>query len=709
MKTNKRFIPHIAGLKGFAVLLVVLQSFGVYGLSSGFIGIDIFFVISGFLITGALIDEYLKTRDRKTRAGSISLKGFYLRRALRILPAALIVTISTVVFSWVFNDTSRFTGVVKDAIWSTLFSANNNFALQNTDFGLIGPDTSPFQQFWSLAVIVQFCVVWPVLIMVALSLRGLKYQGKRVPWQSRFTAIFLGIALISLAVMVVTFSEQLSLSYFLTSSRMWELSAGALVAMFVRLKESPLRLYNQKYLNYAPIPLLLLSALVVRFDNFAYTLPLVVIAAVILVSKPADSTDLDVKILSVRPLRFIGNISYSLYLWHWPILIFGTELGFADSVPGKILLLLTSFAFASLTYYFVELKFQKITIPTFSRNNSKALSKKLWIASSSSVLLAVIALPSIAAQPVTQSAIANFVTEYQSPKDTLPTQNPVATDDPTDVSGSTNWLSSRQAEIEESNKAIAARGYLTEKQISEIKRVSAGDTYAQGFGFSCSWGDCTLGEPDAKTKVLLLGDSNALMLQSTLTALSKSEKSIYVKSFTSNKCPNVLDPGSVMAKQGFDNESITGCKEIHRAALSYLKNAGQKFDYIILSDLSPDGAVYSDSASLYMVSLKDYGKKTVVLGQVPSAKDLTKCLNADFSNFNSCSGNKHSSIQEYKAATKAGVAFGDISALFCLDNFCPLVIADAPTSSRDHLTDVSAASIAPYFLDFLKDTKVAGK
>jgi hypothetical protein len=323
--------------------------------------------------------------------------------------------------------------------------------------------------------------------------------------------------------------------------------------------------------------------------------------------------------------------------------------------------------------------------------------------------LAVIALPSVAVQPAAQKAIARFMSKSQDEKETAPTQNPVATDDPTEVPVSNNWLRSRQSEIEESNKSIATRGYLTEKQISEIKRVSAGDTFAKGFGFSCAWGDCTLGQPDAKTKVLLLGDSNALMLQSTFTALGKTEKSLYVKSFTSSKCPNVLEPSLVMSKQGIDGETIKQCNEIHRAALSYLKNAGQKFDYVILSDLSPEGTSYSDSASLYLVSLKDYGKKTIVLGQSPSAKDLTKCLNADYSNFNSCSASKPSSIQDYKAATKAGVAFGDISSLYCLDNFCPLVIGDAPTTSRQHLTDVSASSIAPYFLDFLKVAKTPAK
>jgi peptidoglycan/LPS O-acetylase OafA/YrhL len=132
------FIPHIAGLRGIAVLLVVLGHFGIPGFAAGFIGVDVFFVISGFLITGILVEEYERSRDPETRVGSISLKNFYLRRARRILPASIVVTITIVLFSWFTNNISRFGTIAGDAIWSTLFSANLNFAIKATDYFQIG-------------------------------------------------------------------------------------------------------------------------------------------------------------------------------------------------------------------------------------------------------------------------------------------------------------------------------------------------------------------------------------------------------------------------------------------------------------------------------------------------------------------------------------------------------------------------------------------
>jgi peptidoglycan/LPS O-acetylase OafA/YrhL len=709
LKTHKGFIPHIAGLRGFAVLLVIFQHFGVRGFDAGFIGVDIFFVISGFLITGILIDEYLNTRDRKTRAGSISLKGFYLRRARRILPAALVVTLSIAVFSWFTNNTSRFNVVANDAIWSTLFSANIHFALQSTDYFQIGAAPSPFQHFWSLAVEEQFYFIWPALIMLALALRGLKIRGKRVTWQRRFFAIFLGTTVISLSLMIWTFSSQPSLSYFLTSSRAWELSVGALAAMFVRSKKLPNKFLESKLLAYSPLPLLLLSLVFIRSDNFGYTLPLAVIAALILVSKPSNSTDLDVKLLSSRVPRFVGNISYSLYLWHWPILTFGTELGYADSLLGKVGLATLAFGLSTLSYYFVELKFQKISIPKFSRDNSKKLSKMTWIITSSALVLGVVAIPSAALQPEVQVFVTGLLAKPQTNAALNPATKPSPTTRPTKSPTVGDWFTLRQAEIAASNKDIGDRGSLTADQISEINRVSSGGTWAQKTDFTCTWGDCTLGQPSAPLKMLLLGDSHALMYHTTFTTMRHNGIQLFVKSFTTVECPNVLDIASVPFRSDLDSKFIDRCDKIHPAAIEYLRREGPVFDYIVLSDLSPSGSNYIRDAASYIKSLKAFGKKIVVMGQAPASKDLSSCLNRDYSNYALCSGRKPSSIQDYRTAQRTGVSFGDLGALFCIANFCPILVGEAPTATRGHLTDVSAASIAPYFLDFLKDAKVPAK
>jgi peptidoglycan/LPS O-acetylase OafA/YrhL len=701
MSKVSSFIPHIAGLRGVAVLLVVLQHFGVPGMDGGFIGVDIFFVISGFLITGILVDEYSKSRDPESRIGTISLKSFYLRRARRILPAALVVTIAIVVFSWFVNNTSRFAVIASDAVWSTLFSANLNFAFKSTDYFQIGAAPSPFQHFWSLSVEEQFYFLWPALILMALSLRALKFRGKMLSWQTRLSALFWVTTIASLVFMIVTFYFQPSLSYFLTASRAWELSAGALAAIAIRSDHSFLRFLQAKFVQYLPIPLLAISLFAVRADNFGFTMPLVIIAALILVSKPADSSDLDAKLLSSKALMFVGNISYSLYLWHWPVITFGTELGFADSILGKAGLAALAFGMATLSYYFVELKFQKIQLPKFYSDNSVPLSKPTWIGASSALLAATLVLPYVAAQPSVQSTVAGF---FDRPAvQPLPTLTPEPTK--SEESGNEDWYTSRQSQIRASVTAISEFGGLSEKQIQEINRVSDGESYSKGFGFTCSWGECTLGASSAETKILLVGDSHALMFQSTLSALAGSGQDIFVKSLIVGECANFSGTRSISKE--LEPAKIAACDQHHQKALNYAASVSKFYDYLVLSDSQVfDPKFYIEDATDFANKLKTSAKKTVVLGQTPISKDLVTCLNKDYSNFEDCAGSRPSSLHDYNVAKAAKVAYGDLGALFCIENYCPLMIGDSPVTARGHLTDAAGAQIAPFFLEFLKSAQV---
>lgn len=705
MSTKSNFISHIAGLRGVAVLLVVLQHFGVPGFDGGFIGVDIFFVISGFLITGILVDEYSKSRDPESRIGTISLKSFYLRRARRILPAALLVTIAIVVFSWFVNNTSRFAVVVGDAVWSTLFSANLNFVFKSTDYFQIGAAPSPFQHFWSLSVEEQFYFLWPALILMALSLRALKFRGKMLSWQTRLSALFWVTTIASLVFMIVTFYFQPSLSYFLTASRAWELSAGALAAIAIRSDNSSLRFLQAKFLQYLPIPLLAISLFAVRADNFGFTMPLVIIAALILVSKSADSSDLDAKLLSSKPLVFVGNISYSLYLWHWPVITFGTELGFADSILGRAGLGALAFGLATLSYYFVELKFQRIQLPKFYSDNSAPLSKPTWIGASSALLAVTLVLPSVAAQPGVQSALASYLRG--------PDISPKSSNSPTPTEseglGERDWFSTRQAEIRESIDATARAGKLTDYQISEINRVSTGETYAKGFGFTCSWGDCTLGSPSATTKILLIGDSHALMFQSLFSAIRDAGSDIFVRSLTTGSCPNISGTRSLMEKYS-NPEQKTDCIKHLKYRLAYGESSESRYDFLVLSDsLNFNPAYYVDDAADFAIKMKSAADKIIILGQAPVSRDLSTCLNKTYSNYMECSGIKPTSLHDYQVAKKAGVAYGDLGSLFCIKNFCPLIIGGSPTVARDHITDTAGVQIAPYFLEFLDDAKVPEK
>ena len=154
----------IQGLRAVAVLLVALGHAGVPFLSGGFVGVDVFFVLSGFLITGILLAEFAER-------GAISLPRFYLRRARRILPAAVLTLVVTDIAAHHLLNFVRAREAVSDSIWSALFVANFHFARQGSDYFAQGQPPSPFLHFWSLAVEEQFYFVWPSLLALLLALR----------------------------------------------------------------------------------------------------------------------------------------------------------------------------------------------------------------------------------------------------------------------------------------------------------------------------------------------------------------------------------------------------------------------------------------------------------------------------------------------------------------------------------------------------------
>ena len=693
------FVPHITGLRGLAILVIMLFHFQVPGFEEVFMGVDIVFVVSGFLMTGSLISEYQRSLDPVTKVGRFSLKNFYFRRARRLLPALAIATIAILIFSWLVNNPARFNQVLTDGIWNAVFAANLNFAVAGTDYFQFGHQPSPFLHFWSLAVQEQFYFIWPPLMLAVLAFRGLIIREVLISWQQRLRGLFLVTTIVSMLSMVIMFYFQPTITYFLTLTRVWELSIGALVAIDLKNEDSYIhRLPN--FVKQLPIPLFVLSLFVVREDNFGYTMPLLIIACFILVAKGSNTKDWDVRFLASKPLTYIGDRSYSLYLWHWPILVFANELGFPSTVEAKLVLLTICIAIAIPSYRFIEVPFQKIRIPEFHVDLFVPVSKAKWAAGSAVLVIGVLLVPSAIVQPSAQSAIASMGNKIAAVEQDF-VVGTVIPETEAQVVG--DWFQARQEEIKASNEAIANNGALTEKQKSEITRVADGNSYAKGFGFTCSWGDCTLGDPSAKTKILALGSSYTLMYAATYAAMRESGQSIYVQMFTAGLCPNAL--GSDILPETNDENTNAECQRMHEKVLAHVAKNKGFYDFVVLSDRNWDGNEYTQAAVEYAKVVKTAGSKTVIMGQPPTSKDLTSCLNKDYSNYSSCANIRKSSISDYQVASLANVAFGDISDLFCLDNFCPLLIKDAPTSAEGHLTDVSAISISPYFLNFLKDAQ----
>ena len=356
------FRSDIAGLRGIAICLVVFAHYGFGGFNNGFIGVDLFFVISGFLITSTIFSKIVDTSEPPSALGGFRFVDFYLRRARRIMPAAFFVVACVLLFSWMNFGQLRFAQILNDGDMSLLFVANFNFLAQSLDYFAAASLASPFMHFWSLSIEEQFYFVWPLFITV-IFLVSKKLVRSKIFWY------LLSIPLLfSLAWGIWSFSIDRNLTYFSPISRIWELGMGGVFAIMKLTRR-----HNDAQMSTALFRLLaggfLISSIYfVSPENYPYTLIVPVLSiAYLLYSGGAAGSDGIGMLLSSPPLVFIGNLSYSLYLWHWPILVIGREMGLIESSVAQLVALLFSLTLSFVTYKFIELPFLRIHVRGDSR------------------------------------------------------------------------------------------------------------------------------------------------------------------------------------------------------------------------------------------------------------------------------------------------------------------------------------------------------
>ncbi|MBL7262130.1 acyltransferase family protein [Paractinoplanes lichenicola] len=324
------FRPDIEGLRAVAVVLVVLSHAGVPGVVGGYIGLDVFFVISGFLITSLMLREVRAT-------GGLSLIDFYARRARRLLPTAALVLITTLLASYHWLGFRRGDEIAEDVAWSALFAANFRFVDGGIDHLASQSAVSPVQHFWSLAVLEQFSFVWPTVIVLLI-------------WLGFRWAIGYWLAAAVAASLAYSVWSSDTWSSFSPATRAWELGAGCLLALVAtRLDRIPHRVAT--VMAGVGLSLIVIAALsfdeTTPFPGYAAGLP--VIATVLVLAGRGDS------VLGRRPLLWLGRRSYAFYLWHWPVLIIA-EQAYGGPLPAgtRALLVLGSLGLAVMTYAGLE-------------------------------------------------------------------------------------------------------------------------------------------------------------------------------------------------------------------------------------------------------------------------------------------------------------------------------------------------------------------
>ncbi|MFM8858019.1 MAG: acyltransferase family protein [Actinomycetota bacterium] len=337
----------LQGMRAVAVLAVFAEH--LFGWpAGGFVGVDVFFVISGFFITGLLIRE-------RTATGRLSFRDFYIRRVRRILPSALLVLVATVVFSFLLFPTVRAKQTLLDALYAALFLANFRFEALGADYFQQGKPTSPIQHYWSLSIEEQFYLVWPALIVVIFAAtRKLRRTGKIHVREWSLLGALGVIVIASLGWAAFLSGHDPNAAYFSTLTRVWELGVGALVAIagpwLLRLPAA-----IRPWLAYAGLAGVFGSMFVidstVQFPTPGALLP---VGATALVVASFHGADVRGMFPLTNPVaRYIGDVSYTLYLWHWPVITLMASLLPRGPVYYGLVVVLTV-GLTVVTYRFFE-------------------------------------------------------------------------------------------------------------------------------------------------------------------------------------------------------------------------------------------------------------------------------------------------------------------------------------------------------------------
>ncbi|MCU1606053.1 MAG: acyltransferase 3 [Modestobacter sp.] len=321
MPAPRTFLPEVQALRALAVALVVVYHFWPNRLQGGYVGVDVFFVISGFLITSHLHRELL------TR-GTVSLRAFYARRARRLLPASLLVLVVATLASWLFLPVTRWAATAKEVLASTFSVQNWLLATRAVDYSALDDAASPVQHFWSLSVEEQYYLAWPSLILVLVA------AGRRKGAERPYRLVVAGILLVtglSLAYSMYATSHSPAAAYFVTPARIWELGVGAVLALWMRNRAARPRGPRSTWPPVPPVVLrwvglaaVLTSAVLFSsasaFPGWLALVPVLGTAAVIAAGETGSRDPLG-PLFALAPTQFLGAVSYSLYLWHWPALV----------------------------------------------------------------------------------------------------------------------------------------------------------------------------------------------------------------------------------------------------------------------------------------------------------------------------------------------------------------------------------------------------
>lgn len=642
---RSHFRPDIEGLRAIAVAAVVAFHIDVRGAAGGFAGVDVFYVISGFLITSLLL------RDASSEH---RLVDFYARRARRLLPAATAAIVGSLAIAYVFASPLENVEVGSHGRAAALFHANIRFASEGTAYHGEADPPSVFLQFWSLSLEEQFYALWPLILVAATVVAWRRAR----PVAVAATSVLTVVVPVSFVIGVLGSETTPVHSFFLLQYRAWELGIGALLATAPRFARVPAR---------AAEPLRVIGLVAIAYAVVSYgdgtswpgiaALVPVLGTAAVLVAGASSSTGPSYEVLASPPMQLAGRLSYATYLWHWPLTWAFDDLDDWNVVVYAAVVV----AVSALTYTAIE----------------QPVRRSAWLTARRGATLAfgAVLIATGVASTVVFDALATDVDDLHA---------------------------GRPAPASEIDGTPVATEFVPSDLDPPLSPgMSADDTFAAS-GLDCTnIDDCQFGDSSSDTVAVLFGDSHAAhwipALDATADTLGLRVHALVVSGCT----PFTTDDGRPNPERCHD-EVERAWNEVDELQPDVLILSGRHVEL-----RRQDPAQWQSGVARAL--RRSSATSTIVLSETPSAAHLVPyCLSEHLEDVRPCEPVRDQELADVNAslaevARASGAELADLTPLLCDDERCPVIVGNILVyRDADHVTTAFAVSRAEEFVDLIR-------